>query len=63
MEKSMKMVIIFVVCCVLFGWIKYLQFNSNKVVIERKQLEELQRQNGILIDIANSLKVIVRKVE
>lgn len=42
---------------------EFLLPSTSKAITEKQQLEELQKQNSILIDIANSLKRIANLIE
>ena len=54
---------ILIISCLLLSGCEFILPNTSKAITEQKQLEELQRQNSILIDIANSLKRIANKGE
>ena len=54
---------ILIISCLLLSGCEFILPNTSKAITEQKQLEELQRQNSILIDMANSLKRIANKGE
>ena len=54
----MKIIILLIVILLFISGCEFIAPNVSKAITEQQQYEELQKQNIILIDIANTLKLI-----
>ena len=54
----MKIIILLFIILLFISGCEFIAPNVSKAITEQQQYEELQKQNIILIDIANTLKLI-----